>query len=326
MYFDKFPKIDYTFSNNNVLEVMDIFRKVSLSQESVNNSSIFVEILNGTGKKPETLAYEYYGNPEYSWLIFLANQTVNPSLDWNIDYEFFIKSITAKYTGSYYYIIENPNIQIGDIAINCGVGFEPSNPLSVTIQSVDTTRYCLVTEIDKEFRRFSGINFSNLGLNGNITFLRKNSEGKLRPLMNDTNTNYAYFRLDKIEIKKLTSPKYFKKSNLIISPYRIINPANFQLTDSTASFYTNNVYEPEVITDPNTLFNTLIYYHIFHPPNIMRNIVEKISFESIEIEEQNKKMKIKIIKPEFIMPIIELFNNTLNSNIVGRSQQIELNI
>ena len=53
MYFNKFPKIDYKFSNNQTLPVVDIFRKVSFSQESLQNSNIFINIVNGEGKKAE---------------------------------------------------------------------------------------------------------------------------------------------------------------------------------------------------------------------------------------------------------------------------------
>jgi len=45
MYFNKFPKIDYKFSNNQTLPVVDIFRKVSFSQESLQNSNIFINIV-----------------------------------------------------------------------------------------------------------------------------------------------------------------------------------------------------------------------------------------------------------------------------------------
>lgn len=320
MYFNKFPQIGYTFGNGQNIPVVDIFRKVSISQESLNTSNIFTEILNGTGKKPETLAYEYYGSPEYSWLLFLANQTVNPSFDWNIDYETFYSRLNVEYNGDVNYIIKFPKIQEGDIAIVPTLSIQNGQ---IVITGVETSRYALVTSVNTEFRYFSSIPFQNPLPTGNLIFLRKNEDGKYRPIIDETTGAYGVYFSIKRE-KYLTAPKYFKYGDLIISPYRIFNPYSSTLIDYTAQFNTNEEFEPEVITDTTTLFHTLLYAHMTDNP--LPNGVTRFSFQDFETEQQDLKTKIKIVKPIFIPPLIDLFNKTLNSNSIGRAQKIELTI
>ena len=94
------------------------------------------------------------------------------------------------------------------------------------------------------------------------------------------------------------------------------------LTDATASPVTTGIYEPQVTSDPNTLYNTIIYsYMLFNP---IPSGVVKVSIQEDEFAIQNAKYNIKVIKPELISDIIDLFDKTINSNSIGRAQQIEL--
>lgn len=317
MYFNKFPKIDYKFSNNQTLPVVDIFRKVSFSQESLQNSNIFINIVNGEGKKAEILAYEYYSNPEFSWLLFMANQTVNPSLDWPLNYDTFKLNLNSRYSGFIYYTVDISKIQEGDIVMTAVIGGTPASP---TILSINTLVYGMVVSVNTEFRYFHSIDFSNSMTSfSNAIILRLNSDGKYRPAEDENGT------LIVIQIRKkepyINAPKYFKYGSLIISPYRIFD-ASMSLTDATASPVTTGIYEPQVTSDPNTLYNTIIYsYMLFNP---IPSGVVKVSIQEDEFAIQNAKYNIKVIKPELISDIIDLFDKTINSNSIGRAQQIEL--
>jgi len=319
MYFNKFPKIDYTFSNNQTIPVIDIFRKVSFSQESIQNSSIFINVINGQGKKPEAISYEYYNNPNFSWLLFMANQTVNPSFEWPGEYDAFLRNLNIKYNGFAYYLYDTTEIKVGDIAMTASANIDPQTQ-EVSLISVNTTSYALITNVNQEFRYFSGIIFeANITISDNVIFLRKNADGKYRPI-EDANGKIVYRNIAKRELY-LNAPRYFKSGSLIISPYRIFNPNNNQLTDFTASPVTTQIYEPETLEDTQTLFNTVLYSYMNNNPI---PVIEKVSIQRDEIELQNEKYKIKVIKPELIYDVMDLFEKTLNSNSIGRAQQIEL--
>ena len=316
MYFNKFPKIDYKFSNNQTLPVVDIFRKVSFSQESLQNSNIFINIVNGEGKKAEILAYEYYSNPEFSWLLFMANQTVNPSLDWPVDYDTFKLNLNSRYSGFVYYTVNINKLQEGDIIMSAIITTPSGVP---DISSIDVTTYGMITSINRELRYFHSIDFINsMSPSSQAIILRLNSNGKYRPV-EDENGILIVVKILKRE-PYITAPKYFKYGPLIISPYRIFDGSG--LTDATASPVTTGIYVPTATSDPNTLFNTIIYsYMLFNP---IPSGVVKVSIQEDEFAIQNAKYNIKVIKPELISDIIDLFDKTINSNSIGRAQQIEL--
>lgn len=319
MYFNKFPKIDYKFSNNQTLPVVDVFRKVSFSQESLQNSNIFIDTINGTGKKPEVLAYEYYNNPEFSWLLFMANQTINPSLDWPIDYERFNINLNTKYSGSVFYLTSVNGIQSGDVAMVSSAILDPATG-TVNIVTVDTGRFLIITDINQEFRYFAGASFGSVFIGGNfVIFLRKNTDGKYRPV--EENGTPIYREIRSKESYK-NAPKYFKYGNLLISPYRIFNQSNMVLTDYTASFASTEIYEPEDVSDTQTLFNTVLWAYMTKNP--LPTGLEKVTLQQDAISEQDAKCNIKVIKPEVIYDLIDLFDRTINSNSIGRAQKIEL--
>ena len=57
------------------------------------------------------------------------------------------------------------------------------------------------------------------------------------------------------------------------------------------------------------------------PPSI-----EKITIMEAELAVQNELYNVRIIKPELLFDVVNLFETTLNSNTLGRAQQIELSI
>lgn len=315
MYFNKFPKINYTFSNGKTLEVADVFRKVSFTQESLNNSSLFFEIANGVGIKPETLSNYYYNNPEFSWVIFLANQTVNPSFDWPLEHSLFLNSLNIKYTGTSHYIAGLPELQEGDVAVQATF-----NQSTNELVSIDLKKYGLITEWNKEFRYFVGVLPDEpIGKSTYCIFLRKNSQGNFVPLR-DSNNNIIKQYIYKTDLY-IETPRYFKSGDLIISPYRIVDGSN-RLTEYTANPTSTSIAIPTISTDVSTIYNSIIFKYM--TTGLIPLGVDKSTNFQEELANQNLLYNIKMIKPEAITSVIQLFNSTINSNTVGRAQQLQL--
>lgn len=91
-YFDKFPEITY----NNVL-VRDITRKVNFLRKTVNNPYLFLPYTIQEGERAEDVAYYYYGDPSYVWLVHLANNIIDPYHEWPLDEETFHQYLIDKY-------------------------------------------------------------------------------------------------------------------------------------------------------------------------------------------------------------------------------------
>lgn len=91
-FFSKLPIIDYKDNR-----VVNITAKVKLTDYAKEKGIVFYPYTIKEGERPDTLAYEYYGDSRYDWLIFMANDIVDPYYDWPLDYDKFKSFIISKY-------------------------------------------------------------------------------------------------------------------------------------------------------------------------------------------------------------------------------------
>lgn len=77
MYFKNFQKIyyDYTINGEKELKVVtDITKNVRFRKEVLFNILTYDLYDIKDGETPEIIAEKIYGNPEYHWIIMLANE------------------------------------------------------------------------------------------------------------------------------------------------------------------------------------------------------------------------------------------------------------
>lgn len=98
-WFFNFPKIQYPNDPSGVSEtlVTNIFHYVRLLSAIQNNSYTYYEYQVKDGDTPEIVATKYYGDPDYVWLIFLANNLTSRYTDWPLSNEEFQNYIISKY-------------------------------------------------------------------------------------------------------------------------------------------------------------------------------------------------------------------------------------
>jgi hypothetical protein len=99
-FFDTFPRIAYDIDGKrltNYRVVTNIFFRVRVLREVLNNISAYYEHLIMDGDTPEILAEKVYGNSEAHWIILIANDIVDPQYDWPLGYNAFQKYIINKY-------------------------------------------------------------------------------------------------------------------------------------------------------------------------------------------------------------------------------------
>jgi hypothetical protein len=91
-YFSVFPTINY--SN---VAVRDITKRVKITHKAFNTPTLFYpyEVKNAT--RPDVIAYTYYDDSYYDWLIYLTNQIVDPYYGWTLNDNDFNNFIIKKY-------------------------------------------------------------------------------------------------------------------------------------------------------------------------------------------------------------------------------------
>jgi hypothetical protein len=99
-FFGKFPTVAYDinrgdFSNFEIST--NIFFRLAMVKEVINNISAYYEYIIRDGDTPENLADKIYGDPQAHWIILMANNIVDPQYDWPLDKPSFLNYIRNKY-------------------------------------------------------------------------------------------------------------------------------------------------------------------------------------------------------------------------------------
>jgi hypothetical protein len=91
-YFEQFPIINY-----NGIQARDLSRRNRLISPSIANPYLFLPYTITDEDRPEDIAYYYYGSTDYTWLVLLANNIIDPYHDWPLREEDFHKYLIKKY-------------------------------------------------------------------------------------------------------------------------------------------------------------------------------------------------------------------------------------
>ena len=91
-YFKNFPKIRYF----NVLSTNITLRTIFIERLKLN-ASLFYPYVIDEGITADALATIYYGDPQYDWLIYMANNIIDPHSQWPKTYLQFESYIVKKY-------------------------------------------------------------------------------------------------------------------------------------------------------------------------------------------------------------------------------------
>jgi hypothetical protein len=107
MYFKEFPTFLYDFkygnSNSNKTSlVKDITRNIRFRRDILSTITMYDEYDIEDGETPEIIAEKIYGNPEYHWIILLANNRYDYVTDFPLDEVSLVKHIVAKYGAQRY--------------------------------------------------------------------------------------------------------------------------------------------------------------------------------------------------------------------------------
>lgn len=94
-YFKFFPDIEY---GEKVIK--NICRRVMFSDTIGSNPYVFLPYVIKEDERPEDVSYYYYDSVDYVWLIYLANNIIDPKYDWPMSQNNLNNFIIQKYRSS----------------------------------------------------------------------------------------------------------------------------------------------------------------------------------------------------------------------------------
>lgn len=104
-YFARFPNINYALSVNKAgqptyVQMKDFFRLLRVREDIFKEDTLFYNYIIESGKRPEIISYEEYGDEQYYWIILQINNIIDFYNEWPLSSYEFEKFILKKY-GSY---------------------------------------------------------------------------------------------------------------------------------------------------------------------------------------------------------------------------------
>ena len=98
MYFSKFPLTVYDVKGNKNFKLLpDILRRVKLRSGLASSRFVFDKYNVKEGEKPEDVAFKYYGDAQYHWVIMMVNNITDRYYEWPMTQADFADFLTDKY-------------------------------------------------------------------------------------------------------------------------------------------------------------------------------------------------------------------------------------
>jgi hypothetical protein len=92
VYFSKFPIISYKG-----VVCRDITRRVKLSDSTLRQPLAFYPFELSNEHRPDTIAFDYYDDPNVEWVVLLSNGIIDPYYGWYLTEDDFQAYIQKKY-------------------------------------------------------------------------------------------------------------------------------------------------------------------------------------------------------------------------------------
>lgn len=91
-YFSSFPSIDYSGTT-----IKNITLRANIIKSFKQNANNFYPYTIKEDETADSLAYDYYGDSNYLWVIYMVNDIVDPYYEWPLNTLEFEKYIINKY-------------------------------------------------------------------------------------------------------------------------------------------------------------------------------------------------------------------------------------
>ena len=98
MYFSKFPMMVYDVKGNKNFKLLpDILKRVKIRSGLSASRFVFDKYNVKEGEKPEDVAFKYYGDAQYHWVIMMVNNITDRYYEWPMRQADFVDFLTDKY-------------------------------------------------------------------------------------------------------------------------------------------------------------------------------------------------------------------------------------
>jgi len=132
-YFSKFPVLGYDSLGNKEFKVApDIMRRVRARTNALLNTTMLFKYRVVAGETPESVAFDFYGDPRLHWVVLLTNDIIDRYHGWPLTERQFQNFINDKYSNpnaTHHYEISQTS---GDATVKINIGTDNTDYPSAT--------------------------------------------------------------------------------------------------------------------------------------------------------------------------------------------------
>lgn len=155
-YFRYFPIVDYDGKR-----VTNITRRVKVNDKLINDPYLYLPYTVKEDDRAEDIAYYYYGDVNRVWMIYLANNIVDPYTQWVLNSDDFEKTVRKKYSHTIS-VAKSAIDNVADTITYANHGFKTTDPVTVSFTGTTTglvsgTRYYAIRVDSNTFKLASSI-------------------------------------------------------------------------------------------------------------------------------------------------------------------------
>lgn len=81
----------------NGYDTKNIMTKIATIKATLSIYDLYFPYTISDGERPDTIAYDYYGDSTYAWLVLIVNDIYDPYYGWPMTYEQFLDYLQKKY-------------------------------------------------------------------------------------------------------------------------------------------------------------------------------------------------------------------------------------
>ena len=138
-YFTKFPILAYDSLGKDEFKLTpNLLKRVGARSNALVNSTMLVKYHIRTGETPESLAYDFYGDPRLHWVILISNNITDRYHDWPLTEGQLMQFVNDKYSdpfGVHHYEINQTS---GDETVKIDIGTDKTDyPSATTITNYE---------------------------------------------------------------------------------------------------------------------------------------------------------------------------------------------
>jgi len=261
-YFTYFPKVSYLNKS-----VTDITRRVKINENLLVDPYAFLPYTVSGEDRPEDVAYYYYGDQNKVWLVYLANNIIDPYTQWPLSNSNLDKTLDKKYYKPALAFAAT-DVVSSTIAINAH-GFSTTDPVNFSILTgssisglVNGSTYYVIRVNDNEIKLASSA--ANAIANTPITLTATSGTYSIQ---RDTliwlqstsiTSNIVMYRNIEDPTVSITADTYRLDNTLITSEWQAIRVYDYEteLNEAKRSiFLINTAYANKVEEDLKVVLN-----------------------------------------------------------------------